>query len=92
MNVTVEYTAQIKRAAGHSREHYTLEENATVQDLVQQIAIRHGEKLQSVLFDENGSALATVLIFVEDEQANRQLDRILNDNDTVTFLSPISGG
>jgi len=92
MIVKVEYTSQIKRAVGLAQENYTLEENETLEDLLLQIASRNGEKLQSVLFDENGSPSTTVLIFVQDEQANRNLDRTLFDNDTVTFLSPISGG
>jgi len=92
MNVTVEYTSQIKRAAGHSQESYALEENATVQDLLKRIADRHHEKLQAVLYDENGSILPTVLIFVDDKQVANHSGQVLKDDETVTFLSPISGG
>lgn len=92
MKVTIEYAAQVKRAAGVSSEEIEIETSCTVDDLMAHVATRHGDSLRKLLFDSEGSLQHSILVFVGDTQA-RWDDRVeLKDGDTVTLLSPIAGG
>jgi molybdopterin converting factor small subunit len=92
MQVTVEYTAQIKRAAGLASETLDMADGATLSQLITQLAAGRDEALQRMLVTGDGVPQPTLLVFVRDEQ--RRLDDAtpLADGDVVTFLSPISGG
>ncbi len=92
MQVTVEYAAQVKRAAGIGSELLDVEPECTVQDLVSRVARSHGEALSSLLFDSDGMLHPSILLFVGDDQVRWETAVELNDRDVVTILSPISGG
>jgi sulfur-carrier protein len=92
MQVIVEYTAQARRAVGVSREEVELPQSATLRDLVAEVARRHGEPLERILFDAAGRLHPSILLFVRDEQTRWDSTRSLNERDVVTILSPISGG
>ena len=92
MRVTVEYTAQLKRAAGISRDEFELNDGALLPELVAEIANRHGDELARMLQSADGSPQATVLPFVADQQVRWDAPDALQDGVTVTLLSPISGG
>jgi len=92
MVVTVEYTAQLKRASGMSREEVELSDSSTLVDLVNTIAERHGEELARMLKSTDGTPQTTVIPFVGDDQVRWDTPGALCDGVTVTLLSPISGG
>ncbi|MDA0807038.1 MAG: MoaD/ThiS family protein [Planctomycetota bacterium] len=92
MVVTVEYTAQLKRAAGKSREDFELDDSDTLVDLVNVIADRHGDELSRLLKTADGNPQSTVIPFVGDDQVRWDAADVLRDGVTVTLLSPISGG
>ena len=92
MQVTVEYTAQIKRAAGVASETIECDSPCFVTDLVSRIAESHGDPLRALLLDADGKLQRSILVFVGDEQARLDEPVQLNDRDVVTLLSPISGG
>ncbi|MBL6705733.1 MAG: MoaD/ThiS family protein [Planctomycetaceae bacterium] len=92
MVVTVEYTAQLKRAAGKAREDFELDDSDTLVDLVNVITDRHGDELSRLLKTADGNPQSTVIPFVGDDQVRWDAADILRDGVTVTLLSPISGG
>lgn len=92
MRITVEYAAQLKRAAGRPSEEVDLPDGSTVQDAADRIAAQHGDGLRSLLLDGTGRVHPSVLVFVGDEQVRRCAERTLGDGAVVTFASPISGG
>lgn len=92
MQVTVEYTAQIKRAAGLARETLDIPDGASLSQLISQIAADRDEALQRMLVNGEGVPQPTLLVFVRDEQMRLDDATPLADGDVVTFLSPISGG
>ncbi len=92
MQITVEYAAQVKRAAGVASETIDIDESASLSDLVTQIVANRDEALRTVLLDGESNIHRSILVFVDDEQV-RESDAVkLTDGQTVTFLSPISGG
>ena len=90
MQVSVEYTAQIKRAAGRSKDSIELADGATVQSLIESLAGAADEGLKRSLVTSDGRVQPTLLVFVRDEQV--RAGDSLHDGDVVTLLSPISGG
>ena len=92
MQVTVEFTAQIRRAAGVSQEQVEVLDGSTVADLIIQIANQHGDDLKRLLVTDNGSPQPTLLAFVRDQQVRWAEPDVLQPADVVTLLSPISGG
>jgi sulfur-carrier protein len=92
MQITVEYAAQLKRAAGTGREIVELGPAATLSELVQRVAERHGDALKPLLLDASGGLHPSILVFVNDEQCRDAAGRALKDGDTVALLPPISGG
>jgi molybdopterin converting factor small subunit len=92
MQIRVEYTAQMKRAAGTGSEQFDVPEHASLADLMTAIARRHGDGLKGLLFDSTGALRKSILVFVGDVQIVSDSKRELSDQDTVTIVPPISGG
>jgi molybdopterin converting factor small subunit len=92
MQVTIEFAAQLKRAAGTAAETVDVETGRSVQELVAEVAGRHGDPLAGLLLGADGALHPSILLFVSDEQVRWETPRVLCDNDVVTLLSPISGG
>ena len=90
--LTIEYTAQLRRAAGVARETLEAHGDCALEELVRQLADRHGEELRRVLLDAEGRLQRSVLVFVNDQQVAEGSDMKLRDGQTVTFVAPISGG
>jgi len=92
MKVTVEYTAQVKRAAGIGAEELELDADSSIRDLVAHIADAHGDPLRGILLDAAEEVHPSLLLFVGDNQVRPGDSAPLSDRDIVTILSPISGG
>ena len=84
MQVTVNYLAQIKRAAGVSVETVDLDPGATLAALCARLRGRHDEAFAAMLSQK------AMLFFVNDEHAAS--DRTLADGDEVSILAPMAGG
>lgn len=92
MHITVEYAAQIKRAAGLAMESFECNPPCTVKDILDRVAERHGEKLRALLFDKDRRLHPSILLFLGETQVRPDEKRELKDHDVLTILSPISGG
>lgn len=92
MQITVEYSAQLKRAAGTGAEPIDLADGATLNDLVAAVVAKHDDALKTILVGDGGSIHPSILVFVNDQQVRNDDDCNLTDGTTVAFLSPISGG
>ena len=89
MQVHVEYVAQVRTAAGVSSESLEVPDNATIQSLVSAACQQH-EELVKVLCSDGGTLHPSILVFRGEEPC--EPGSALSDGDTITFLSPISGG
>ena len=90
MQVTVQYLAQLKRAAGCSSERVEAKESATLADILRLAAERHGAPLRDLLLDENSEPRRSLLFFIGDDHATPT--RGVRDGDVVTILTPMAGG
>ena len=91
MRVTVEYTAQLRQVAGTTREQLDLDAGCTLADLVRRVAAARAP-LAPLLLDSAGDPRRSILLFVGDDQARCDTPVELRDGDSVTLLSPVSGG
>ena len=92
MQVTVEYAAQVKQAAGVGSETVELDEGSSVRDLILRVADRHGDPLRRVILGGDGNPHPSILLFVDDNQIRWDSTEPLRDANVVTLLSPVSGG
>jgi MoaD family protein len=93
MHVTVNYMAQVKRAAGTASEAVELAAGSTVGALVSQVAEQHGEEFKKLVLNDDGTVRRTILLFVgEDQITRKEIDRELADGQEITFVSPVAGG
>lgn len=92
MNVTVQFEAQVRRAAGATEASFVLEDGATIGELLQRIAADADEPVRRILVDDAGSVRSTLLVFVNNEHVRPGCGRRLTAADSVTITSPISGG
>jgi molybdopterin converting factor small subunit len=92
MQITLEYVAQIKKAAGKASETLTVDKEAALGQVLKSAAQRLGREFAELLFDEAGAFRASLLITVNDEQVDANPALPLNDRDRITLLSPMSGG
>ncbi|MEQ8634581.1 MoaD/ThiS family protein [Gimesia maris] len=88
----MEYTAQVKKAAGTGTEEYEIPPGSTLQDLVKQIAETHSTALKPLLFPDSEVLHPSILLFVSNEQVLWEEPRTLEPQQVVSILSPISGG
>jgi molybdopterin converting factor small subunit len=92
MPITIEYTAQLKRAAGVASESVDVLPGTTIAELLAHAAARHGDSLRTLLLNGDGHPHPSVLIFRNDRQTTGDDSTPLQDAETITLLAPISGG
>lgn len=92
MQIRIRYEAQAKQAAGIGSETIDVDEPCRVSDCIHQIANTHAGTLKSILLNAEGKIQSTLLLFREDEQIGAGDDTELSDGDTLTIMTPISGG
>ena len=90
MRVTVQYMAQIKRAAGCCGEAVDVPFAVSLRDFLRLLADRHDPAFRAMLVDDAGEPRKSLLFFVGDDHA--ELTRPLTDGDALTILAPMSGG
>jgi len=91
VNITVEYTAQLKARTGCADEVFEVESSCDLPTLFNAITLRHGDPVREILLDGRGKRVS-VLCFLDDEQVDWNELPQLVDGAKVTIMSPISGG
>lgn len=92
MRVTVQYMAQLKRAAGLGSELVEVDPGCTVAGLLLQLAQRKEEAFRAMVLDRNGGLQPSLLVFVGEEQRRSDSDEPLPEGACVTLLTPMAGG
>ncbi len=93
MQVTVEYAAQIKTIAGVASEVIEMDGPCPVAEIARQVAASRGEELAEILLDDDGQPRPSILVFQGEDQVRwDDTSTVVSDGDTITLLSPVSGG
>ncbi|MDP6525178.1 MAG: MoaD/ThiS family protein [Kiritimatiellia bacterium] len=91
MNITVEYTAQLKARTGCSDETFEVDSSCDLPALFSAIAGRHGDPVREIVLDAQDTPVQ-VLCFVNDKQVDWGAPPQLAEGAKITIMSPISGG
>ena len=92
MRITVQYSAQVRAAAGTAAEHVDAAGGCDLAGLLKLLAEWHGPAFRDLVLDSSGVPRPSNMILVGDEMARGNEPRQLRDGDVVAILSPISGG
>ena len=92
MQITIRYEALARRAAGISSETIEFSDRCCVSDCIRSVADAHDEQLGMILVNTEGEIQRSLLMFLNDVQIMRNDDSPLSDGDTLTLMTPISGG
>lgn len=92
MTIHLEYTAQLRRAAGTARETVSVPEAATLSAALRAAAASRKDDFRRLLFTADGRVQPVLLIFRGDEPVVTGADPLLREGETITVMSPISGG
>ena len=91
-SIEVQYTATLAEKIGVVKESYDSADCNRLDSLLQAMDVRHGDRLQGAVFATGQTLLPSVLIAINETQAEINPDRQIHSGDKVLFLSPISGG
>jgi len=69
-----------------------LEENSTIQDLLDEIFAKHGEKISHIFMDENRQIFSHIKVLLNDTIVNYPFNEKLQDEDQIHFLIALVGG
>ncbi len=92
MKITVDLWGQLKQNAGAGSFSLELQDTAcSGEDALRELARRHEAALGKLLLAPDGAVRKSTLLFRGDQQISSLADP-LQDGDTITVMSPISGG
>jgi len=95
LKVTVDYVGSAKPALGLKAEQVELKDNASVLDLLNLLAEKHGENFTTQVFEPKDSDLKPYYILAVNGLLTNQLNDMetkLKDGDRVIFMPVVSGG
>lgn len=91
INLTVEYWAQFRDAAGMHSENVAVPTGITLGSFLTHLAAR-SERLRSMLLDEKGSPRPSNLIMVDNNLTRDFAHAKLADHQTIVLMAPMAGG
>jgi len=92
MEITVHFTAQLKRSLGMATDKVLLPLGGTTADLWLALANRFGAPFTDVALEVDGRLASSMLLCINQVQVPRGAERALRDGDEVHVISAISGG
>ena len=96
MKISVEYLGHIKNLTGNKRqEELTIKENATVSDLLTELAEKCGDAFKKAVYEPSATDVKANFIVTVNGYLLNQLngvDTILKEGDHVILLPVVSGG
>jgi sulfur carrier protein ThiS len=94
MQVSVNYEAQLRMAAGLNSEALEVADQCNLLQLLQQVAAARGTNLADRLLTADGQLQPGILLFVNEQPipAAAAATRTLDSNDVILLYPPISGG
>lgn len=92
MRVRFNYFAQIRQAAGVDTLLLDLNDGTTLAQALTQVANQHGESFRSLVLVAPNQVRPSIILLLNDTAVRNDLTRALKDGDSISLLSPLSGG
>ena len=92
MKVTVRYSGQMKLATGAAAETIDLEAPCSPYELIARLAATRGAAFCEHILDKSGQLHSHLLLFVGNDQVDRERSVMLKEGDELSIICPIAGG
>ena len=95
MQVKVHYISLVKSYTNKNQDDITLGENATIQDLLDQIARTYGKQFTTEVYDPNKKEMKSTFVAMVNGVLMDQLkgtNTPLKDGDNIILMSLMTGG
>jgi MoaD family protein len=96
VKIKIEYLGHVRNILNTKRqEEIELNENSTIQDLLNTLAEKHGELFKKTIYEPNSPDLKANFIATVDGQLLSQLNGVntkLKNNDKIIIMPIVSGG
>jgi MoaD family protein len=96
VKIKIEYLGHVRNLLNTTRKEETeLNENSTIQDLLNTLAKKHGEPFKKAIYEPGSSDLKANFIATLNGHLLNQLKGVntkLKNNDNVTIMPIVSGG
>jgi len=94
MKVKVKFFTTLREIVGKPQEQIELSDAVTVNELLQQLGEKHGEKFTRYLYDEEGTVRGHLSFFINGKSITtwQGLKTKLEENDVLAILPPVGGG
>ncbi|MEM0380149.1 MAG: MoaD/ThiS family protein [Desulfurococcaceae archaeon] len=90
MKIRVKYLMWLRDKIGVESEEYVFDREITLRELINLLKNKH-VNLEKFL-DRGFNVEDSIIIIVNGKSINQNLDYVLNNNDEVVLLPPVSGG
>jgi molybdopterin converting factor small subunit len=91
MQITIQYFAQVRAAAGTESEPMSLPDGASVETAILAAVQQHPD-LAGLAMTPQGAVRPSLLVLVNDQPPADGLATVLRDDDLLAIFSPVSGG
>ncbi len=94
MKVTVKFFTTLREIVGKPQEQIELSEAVTVNELLQQLGEKYGEKFTRYVYTEKGKVRGHLHFLINGKSITTQqgLKTKLRENDILAILPPVGGG
>ena len=94
MKVTVKFFTTLREIVGKPQEEIELSEAVTVDELLQKLGEKYGEKFTRYVYDEKGKVRGYLHFLINGKSITTQqgLETKLKENDVLAILPPVGGG
>ena len=92
MQVTINYFAQVRQAAGVESEQLSLDDGLDIQTALSELAQRHGHDFRAMVLDQAGAVRPGLLTVVNGRSVPSPQQHPLVDGDELSLISAVAGG
>ncbi len=92
MQVTINYFAQVRQAAGVESERLSLDDGVDIQTALAELSERHGDDFRSLVLDQAGAVRPGLLTLVNGQSVPSRQQHPLADGDEISLISAVAGG
>jgi MoaD family protein len=92
VQVTINYFAQVRQAAGVESERLSLDDGVDIQTALSELARRHGDDLKALVLDQAGAVRPDLLTVVNGQSVPSPQQHPLTDGDEISLISAVAGG
>lgn len=94
LKVKVKYLTILRELTGRIEETFELEDGMCLEDLIEKIVTKYGEKIRRHLYANEKQKILNTIILINGRHMNmlQGLKTKLNNGDIVTIMLPAGGG